>query len=73
MQKGTILKTTYGVNLTVISRKKKDKVVAYLLEIPSIMVEDTSLVKCNQRIVLFLEVMLDEFLLKTKKDLNLPE
>jgi hypothetical protein len=73
MNNGTILKTSYGVNLTVISRKKRGKVVAYLLEMPDIMVEDTSLIKCNQRIVIFLEVVLDKYLADTKKLFNLPE
>jgi hypothetical protein len=68
-----IFKTKYGVNLTLIVKKspRTKKVMAYVLELPYILVEDDTLILCKSRINKFLDVVLDDFLKKELKDIKL--
>jgi hypothetical protein len=67
-----ILKTSYGVNLTLVVKKspKTKKVMAYVMEMPYIMVEDNTLILCKERILRFIDIILDDFLKKELSDIK---
>jgi hypothetical protein len=68
-----IFKTDYGVSLTILVRKspKSGKVLVSVLELPFIMVEDTTLQRCKERVHRFLDAILDDFLQKELRDIKL--
>jgi hypothetical protein len=67
-----ILKTSYGVNLTLVVKKspKTKKVMAYVLEMPFVMVEDNTVILCKERILRFIDTILDDFLKKELEDIK---
>jgi 5'(3')-deoxyribonucleotidase len=68
-----ILKTSYGVNLTIVVKKspKTKKVMVYVLELPFILVEDDTLILCKERILKILDIILDDFFKKEMGDITL--
>jgi hypothetical protein len=67
-----ILKTSYGVNLTLVVKKspKTKKIMAYVLEMPYIMVEDNTIILCKERVLRFIDSILEEFLKKELEDIK---